>query len=111
MRKIFTAALLASAMVASAPSSAKMDGNQLYDIALAAKKSPGGWEDGYYGGFVNGVLTSTTVAMCIPGDVRIQQLWDIVFNYMVNRPESRQSEATDIVAGAVMEAYPYPCRQ
>ena len=106
MRKIIMAALVACTVMAAAPANAIIDGNEMFKKAQDGKQFPNGWQQGYYDGFVSGVLTTTTQTLCIPGDVKLSQLWDVFFNYLQNHPEQRQYSASSLVVTSIVQAFP-----
>jgi hypothetical protein len=67
------------------------------------------FEQGYYQGYVVGVIEGNVLKVCIPDRVTLGQLAQVVKKYMEGHPERLHRWADEIVLEAVAAAW--PCRK
>jgi hypothetical protein len=85
-------------------------GNRLYANCLG-----GDSQQRFCEGFIVAVADELRVAyasfapkayLCIPGDVAVQQLKDVVVLYLERHPEERHLSAASLVSTALVDAFP-----
>ena len=105
--------LLLAAMLVSAPVLA-LDGNEFLDRCRKLdEQTPNGFAArGYCLGFTSGIVSVMQnheiygFNACIPGNVRMVQIRDVVLQFLKDNPGKRHLEASSIVAGALSDAFP-----
>jgi hypothetical protein len=63
-------------------------------------------DQGFFYGYVNGVLESTFQNICIPKNVSDKQLGLVIQKYMQEHPEDLHQRAVEIIIKAVKNAWP-----
>lgn len=112
------AALLAAAAPAAAQRISKVDGNRL--LILCGKGNPMPFSPGappsagrqeceaYISGVADMLANDTPRRACIPTNVEMGQLRQVVLKALANHPEATQQPAARLVPRALAEAF--PCR-
>lgn len=91
--------LIALAMFSGCASAAT--GNDLYKWHNSNQSS----EQGYYSGYISASVQWID-GICPAAGVTEQQVWDIVYNWLVKYPQSRHLDSKVIIEMAMREAFP-----
>lgn len=79
-------------------------GNTLYELRGLPR-----FFEGYVSGVVDsGALDSPWLRYCLPAGIKVPQMADVAYKYLVDKPATRHLGAAHLVRQALREAWPCP---
>jgi Rap1a immunity proteins len=79
-----------------------IDGNKLFGECEAA----GGFMEATCAGYIMGVTDALETEVCVPNEVNVRQIVDVVKLYLHDHPEKRHFGASSLVTVALKEKFP-----
>lgn len=108
--RVIAGALLGLSIAMADPAHAGFnDGNRALSRCTSTQDHDISYCLGLIAGLTDGVLDSTTNVICLPQNVTIGQLRDVLLRHLANNPESRHVGAGAIMFVSLITAF--PCRR
>ncbi|WP_425417023.1 Rap1a/Tai family immunity protein [Oricola indica] len=107
---LFLALFVSLTMIANKASASFYDGNELIKYCRADDATAGSWFCmGYIASVIDVVESSTGITerfpVCLPGNVKLGQIVDVVKKYLETHPEIRHQPAAYLTIDALQEVW------